>query len=215
MSVVSAAPLGRRERNKLAKHTKLLAAARRLFAKKGFAATTTAEIAAQADVATGTLFLYFESKEDLLVAIFREAMDEAAAEAFASLPRRGRLLDELVHVYGQLIAFHERDTELARAFVKELLFVNESQRASVNDFIASLTRGTAARIEAAKQRGELDPEAPADEIAADCFALYIVSLQKWLGLAGTLATREHSEHLRRAFGRTLLGFERPRPASAR
>ena len=215
MSALAAPPLGRREQNKLAKRTRLLAAARRLFAKRGFAATTTAEIAAQAGVATGTLFLYFESKEDLLVAIFREAMDEAAALAFASLPRRAGLLDELVHVYGELVAFHERDSELARAFVKELLFVNESQRASVNDFIRSLTRGTAARIEAAKRRGELEAEAPADEIAEDCFALYIVSLQKWLGLGGTLATHAHTEHLRRAFGRTLRGFERSRGAGAR
>jgi AcrR family transcriptional regulator len=215
MAALSVPPLGRRERNKREKREKLLAVARRLFAKKGFAATTTAEIAAQADVATGTLFLYFESKEDLLVAIFREAMDEAAAEAFASIPRRARLLDELVHVYGQLVAFHERDPSLARAFVKELLFVNESQRASVNDFIASLTRATATRIEAAKRRGELAPEAPSGEIASDCFALYIVSLQRWLGLAGTLATREHTEHLRRAFGRTLGGFDIPRAAAPR
>ena len=205
--------VGRRQRNKLDKRARILAAARELFSRKGFPATTTAEIAARAGIGAGTLFLYVASKEDLLVSIFHEEMDRVADAAFASLPRRASVLDEIVHVYGALIRFHERDRGLARVFVKELMFVGEVNRASVGAFIDGLQRRTAERIEAAKARGEVDAAAPSAEIGVHCFALYIALLQRWLGLGTALATAEHVARLRLAFDFQLRGFVRgPRPA---
>jgi TetR/AcrR family transcriptional regulator, cholesterol catabolism regulator len=202
--------LPRRERNKLEKRARLIAAARSLFSRKGFAATTTAEIAQRAGVGAGTLFLYFSSKDDLLVAIFREQMDAVVDAAFATLPRRATLLDEIVHVYGAMIEFHEGDPELARAFVKELLFVGEPNRDSVFAFIDGLDERIAGRIEARQARGELDAAAPALLVAENCFALFIARLQKWLGLDGRLASEEHIVRLREAFALQLRGLERPR-----
>ena len=85
-----AAGVGRRERGKQDKRERIKAAARELFAEKGFAATTTQEIAARADIGTGTLFLYVQSKEEVLVLVFRDEMDRVCDEAFASLPRGRR-----------------------------------------------------------------------------------------------------------------------------
>jgi AcrR family transcriptional regulator len=59
----AAAPIRRR---KHARPRELLVAARDLFIEKGFAATRTDEIAARAGVSKGTLYLYFDSKEELL-----------------------------------------------------------------------------------------------------------------------------------------------------
>ncbi len=49
----------------------ILEAAARVFAEKGYHAATTKEIAAQAGVSEGTIYNYFESKEDLLLSIPR------------------------------------------------------------------------------------------------------------------------------------------------
>ena len=201
-----AAP-GRRERNKQQKRERIVAAARALFADKGFEATTTAEIAARADIGVGTLFLYFASKEELLVRVFREDMDRVADDAFANPPPGGSLLDELVHAYGALIALHERDRALARAFAKELMFVGEENRESVAAFVDGLVDRTAARIEHAQRVGVLDPAAPAHAIAENCFRLYIAMLQHWLGFHSTLASADHIARLRRAFELQLHGFE--------
>ncbi len=67
-----AEPRQRRARRKEARPGELLDAALQLFVEKGFAATRVEEVAAQAGVSKGTLFLYFPSKEELFKAVVRE-----------------------------------------------------------------------------------------------------------------------------------------------
>jgi AcrR family transcriptional regulator len=62
----------KRERRKEARPGELLDAALDLFVEKGFAATRAEEVAARAGVSKGTLFLYFQSKEELFKAVIRE-----------------------------------------------------------------------------------------------------------------------------------------------
>ena len=63
---------GKRERRKEARPGELLDAALDLFVEKGFAGTRAEEVAARAGVSKGTLFLYFQSKEELFKAVVRE-----------------------------------------------------------------------------------------------------------------------------------------------
>jgi AcrR family transcriptional regulator len=62
------APLGKRERRKRETRDALVAAAERLFALHGYDRVTVADIAAAAGVSVKTLFVYFRSKEDLVLA---------------------------------------------------------------------------------------------------------------------------------------------------
>lgn len=57
------------------KRERIIAAAARFFGEKGYHNTTTAEVAEAAGVAAGTIYIYFSSKEDLLVAVFEEFLD--------------------------------------------------------------------------------------------------------------------------------------------
>jgi AcrR family transcriptional regulator len=207
--------LPKRERNKQQKRARLIGAARGLFARKGFAATTTAEIAARAGVGAGTLFLYFASKEDLLVELFREEMDRVVEHAFATLPRRASLLAELLHVYGAMIEHHVRDPELARAFVKEMLFVSPQDRAQVFEFIDGLGARVAARIALRQASGELDATIPAELVAENLFALFIARLQKWLGAESGLELEAALARLRDAFTAQLRALEPRVPARKR
>ncbi len=59
-------------RRKEARPGELLDAALDLFVEKGFAATRAEEVAARAGVSKGTLFLYFQSKEELLKAVVQK-----------------------------------------------------------------------------------------------------------------------------------------------
>ena len=83
-AAVRRAPRRPRRREPAEKQTRLLGAAQRLFVERGFAATTTADIARAAEVSEGILFHHFDSKEGLLVAV-AAAYGRGLAEAmFAS-----------------------------------------------------------------------------------------------------------------------------------
>ncbi|MBN2033318.1 MAG: TetR/AcrR family transcriptional regulator [Deltaproteobacteria bacterium] len=56
------------------KYHRIIAAATKVFAKKGFFHAKVSDIAAEADVADGTIYLYFENKDDILISLFEEQM---------------------------------------------------------------------------------------------------------------------------------------------
>lgn len=58
----------------LRKREKILQAAVEVFARKGFYQSKVSEIAQAADVADGTIYLYFHNKDDILITLFEEAM---------------------------------------------------------------------------------------------------------------------------------------------
>jgi AcrR family transcriptional regulator len=74
-------------------HARIVAEARRLFAERGFHATTTRELAAAAGIAAGTLFNYFKGKEELASWLVARAAAEGS-EAFRAGRRAGAGLEE-------------------------------------------------------------------------------------------------------------------------
>src|ERR1700754_5307449 len=58
----------------------VMKAARRLFGERGFAATSVDDIAAASRVAKGAIYHYFETKNDLLEAVFEEASRDLVKE---------------------------------------------------------------------------------------------------------------------------------------
>lgn len=77
---------------------RILEAAHKLFCSKGFHQTTTRDLAAEASIATGTLFNYFPSKEHLALAIVDSSL-EAAGKEFAESRRDGESLDEALFAH--------------------------------------------------------------------------------------------------------------------
>ena len=202
MTTLNQSP-GRIERSKRDKLERIKRAARKLFGRKGFEATTTREIATAADIGAGTLFLYAGTKEDLLVLLFREDMSRVVADALATMPARP-LLDQVLHLFGAMIALHEKDRGLARVFVRELPFV-EDRRHGVAEMVATQLAGIANLIEQAKSRGELRADVPATRLAHSLFALFFFQLQRWLG-SDPVTSRQRDERLRAALKLQLDGL---------
>jgi len=209
----SPAPGGpsRRERNKRDKQQRILRAARRLFARKGFERATTREIAEAADVGAGTLFLYTGKKEDLLVSIFAEDMRDVIEGAFV-VAAAGGLLERLLRVFGALIAHHEQDPGLARVFVKELPFV-EDRHHVLGETMSTLLGGIARLVAQAQTAGELSEAVEPVELADNLFALYFHQLQRWLG--GDASPERRDEALRAALALQIEGLRAPGRRHAR
>lgn len=115
----------RKEREKQRHRQEILAAGLRLFAEKGFHNVSMQEIATAAEFATGTLYNFFASKEDL----FFELMEASAADAWnLLLPTLDGPGDER-HRLVRFIRLHER---LARERGETIrLFLLESRGRSV------------------------------------------------------------------------------------
>ncbi len=101
---------------------RLLEAARGLFAEQGFDPATTREVAKRANVANGTLFNYFASKEALGAALILVAAETARAE-FETKRRAGESLAEILFAW---VAIQLRHLEPFRPWMSEVLDAGSS-----------------------------------------------------------------------------------------
>jgi len=62
------------------KRDRILRAAVKIFSRNGFFNSKVSEIARAAEVADGTIYLYFRNKDDLLISLFEEKMGEVVAD---------------------------------------------------------------------------------------------------------------------------------------
>ncbi len=71
------------------KKDRIIEAAARVFAQKGYAGAAVADIAVQAEIGKGTIYAYFDSKEDLFFAVFEWYMMQTGTAAKVSVSRLG------------------------------------------------------------------------------------------------------------------------------
>jgi AcrR family transcriptional regulator len=120
------------------KRNAILEAATRLFAERGLTAAPTSEISKQAGVAEGTLFTYFETKDHLINALYREIKLELADAMMSEFPRKKKVATRLRHVWDRHvnwgIANPNQRKVLAQLTVSEVL-TKESRDAGSAPFV--------------------------------------------------------------------------------
>ncbi len=77
------------------KRQRILDAAIQVFAQYGFYNAKVSQVARQAGVADGTIYLYFKNKEDILIQVFRESMAEILARQEEALAGLGDPIEKL------------------------------------------------------------------------------------------------------------------------
>jgi AcrR family transcriptional regulator len=158
-------------------------------------------------VGTGTFYLYVSSKEDLLVEVFQEDIERAWGDAVALAPVDRPVTDQLVAVFGHVTRFHEGDPELARAYLKELLFVSPAIRPAVNTSMRFIYGGIEDVLERAQERGELDPGVSRFQLARNLFSLWYPLQQH--RHAGAITMDQALERFAAALAVALQGLLRP------
>ncbi len=104
------APRGRRGGDK---RDRILQAAVKVFARSGFHATRVSEVAKAAGVADGTIYLYFKSKEELLVSLFEDRVEKLLAFMRDDLPKTPSAPVRLRAVIDMQLGLLEGERELA------------------------------------------------------------------------------------------------------
>jgi len=119
---VDSKPIGRRERNKQDKLDRITAAARELFAQYGVDDVTTQQIADQADIGTGTLFLYAKSKGELLLLVQNSSYVEALARGKAAAAKLPGTLDAVMAVVRPVVQCNRKQIDNGRTYLREMVF---------------------------------------------------------------------------------------------
>jgi TetR/AcrR family transcriptional regulator, fatty acid metabolism regulator protein len=122
----------------------ILRAAIKVFARKGYFSSKVADVAAEAGIADGTVYLYFKSKEEILHSIFDRAMSEFIDEG----RREIELLDGAAAKLHRIAQLHleklSADRDLAIVFQVELRgstkFMREFSAAGFSEYLGIICR---------------------------------------------------------------------------
>jgi len=85
------------------KKTAIMEAALKLFTERGFHGTSTAQISKEAGVATGTLFNYFPTKEDLINSLYVEVKGQLSQSMGKEIEAQSTFQDKLRKMWSNLI----------------------------------------------------------------------------------------------------------------
>ena len=102
------------------KYEAILRAAIKVFARGGFFNSKVADVAREAGVADGTVYLYFKNKDDILVSIFNHVTEEALSRGRARIARIDDPVEKLKRIVHAHLSLYGRDRDLAVVFQVEL-----------------------------------------------------------------------------------------------
>jgi TetR/AcrR family fatty acid metabolism transcriptional regulator len=121
------------------KREAILRAAVKVFAQKGYFNSKVADIAGEAGIADGTVYLYFKSKDEILHSIFDRAMEVFIAEGSRELAELERPEDKLRRIAELHLERLGADRDLAVVFQVELRgsvkFMQEFSAAGFADYL--------------------------------------------------------------------------------
>ncbi len=153
-----------------------LGAATRLFAKRGFEATSLQDIANEVGVTKPAILHHFPSKEELRRAVLAAILDHWRERLPAILLAATAADDRFDGVLGELRAFFAADPDRARLVVREMLDrpdeIRELMRAHVRPWISAV----ALYIERGKEKGEHHPDVDAEAYTVHVLSLVISAL---------------------------------------
>ncbi|MFA6412825.1 MAG: TetR/AcrR family transcriptional regulator [Syntrophales bacterium] len=89
----------------LDKRTEVMAVAMELLAENGFHRVPMSMIAAKANVAVGTIYLYFAGKDELIIKLFQELENKIAAMVREGFPTEGPIRERFLYLTGKILRF--------------------------------------------------------------------------------------------------------------
>ena len=141
---------GRREERKAQNREKLLLAARKVFAEKGYGEATARDIVRETDLATGTFYNYFDDKQDAFMALLDEMSEKGRALVREQRQEPGRTLEQRVaNAYRAYFEWAVAENDLFEVFrrnagVIALMPDREPFELGISELIEDLTAWAAA-----------------------------------------------------------------------
>jgi AcrR family transcriptional regulator len=175
--VEAPAPLGRRERKKLATRDRIFECAVALFASQGYDETTMEDIGECADVARATVFNYFARKEDIVFEWIARRRAEVATILAGSEQQATDTASRLRRAFRALAHAYEDDPVTGRAMVRAFLRVGGPLVAYTSETPTLL----ADTIRSGQEQGDIPPGVDPARAGLILFDAYLGILYRWVG----------------------------------
>ncbi len=162
------------------KRRRILAAATKVFAKKGYFAAKVSEIARKAGVADGTIYLYFRSKEDILVSLFDEVMSEHVERAREELGAVEGAAARLQAIASHHLRVLGSDRDLAVVFQVELRQSTKFMERFSSTWLRSYFDLVGEVVEQGQREGVLRTEVPIKLATKAFFGILDEMVTSWV-----------------------------------
>ena len=140
---------------------RILDSAQQLFSRRGYAGTTTRDLAQSAGMAEGTLFRHFENKKAILVAVVTRGWVELLTDLLTALSEMSsyKAVDQVLR--GRMLHFHD-NADMLRVCFMEAQFHPELSHRIQTESIDKMTDVAEAFFQTAMERGEYRPGGAGD-----------------------------------------------------
>jgi AcrR family transcriptional regulator len=189
----------RRKKEKENRKNVILKEARKLFFEKGFKSVTVDNIAASAELSKGSIYLYFESKEEIYVQILIMDIIDFHKRMINSLQKEASASDLLLEFAKLYVDFFLHEKELFRIFMAFMIRDNQATlTAAHNQSLLCITNENIQIIAEIIRKGVDSGEFPSDiNIRQGQNAIWgllngIIALYLFTGEPSERATRMHS-----------------------
>ena len=143
------------------KHKKILQAAIKVFAHNGFYNSKVSEIAKEAGVADGTIYLYFKNKDDILISLFEEEMENIIENMKEEMDKQEDLLSKLKRFAVVQLNSKRDNPDLAAIMEVELRQSSKFMKEYVNKKFIEYLKIVSSIIKEGQQQGilkkDIDP----------------------------------------------------------
>jgi len=187
------------------KHRKIIRAATKVFAKKGFFNARISDIAKEAKVADGTIYLYFNNKLDILLSVFEQELGKLIDQVIALLEKETDPQAKLRIFITNHLEEMKKNRYLAEVIHIELRqtskLIREYRKNTFNEYLAIIARIITDGQDAGVFRQDISPQVARQMIFG---ALDEISRCWHVGSDCSLTTEEMSNQMTTLFQSGLL-----------
>jgi len=196
---------GIREKKKRKTKRAILDAAISLFGRQGYQQTSMAALAREAGIGKSTIYTYFTTKREILIAFCEDELEYVYKEINERADPDSSLVEQLLTIFMAEFRFVTRNKEFGRLFLRESVFPRDLTIEHSHELDSRYINLLFVIFERSQQRGELRRDREMLFVAAQFYSLYLITVSSWY--SGRLQTEEDvAEGMKMLFEQAMEGL---------
>ena len=127
-------------KSQLARRERVIRAALELAAEGGYDAVQMRDVASRGEVALGTIYRYFTSKDALLLAVMVQWLGDLEQRVTRNPPAGDTTVDRIMDVLGRAVRSMDREPRLTRAVIAAMTAGDPASVDAIGDVTAAMAR---------------------------------------------------------------------------